>query len=143
MKVLWSIMTILAITNCVFLAGCNSSYRMPASSKVMPVIGKPLLMAQENTPLFAVGIPVSNSGPGTLKADIKIKGEPSEILSSQAGRLSGLSVGPEQGLLLFTICEVTRKRTKPIHIEIKWRNDSKNGVSSFTVPPEQTNIVSR
>jgi hypothetical protein len=56
-------------------------------------------------------------------------------------RTSGLGAG--KGTTVFTICEVTRKRTKPILIEVKWRHDSKSGISKFVVSPEQNNIVRR
>lgn len=145
MKVLWGLAVTFGTATCVFLSGCDSSRPAPSQSssstmvpqKTSPVIGNPQLGSQENSPYFSLEIPVNNPGPGTLKADIEIKGAPSEILDSY--HISGLTTG--KGTTVFTIAKVTRKRTKPIHVKIKWQHDLKSGVSNFTVRPEQTNVV--
>jgi hypothetical protein len=145
MKVVWATASSFTIVACLLTVGCSSSRHSPSQTRSTgtishkpappPVFGKPMIAGQENSPHLALMVSVTNRTTEKVKASIEIKGAPSEVLH----RVSGLGSG--QGTTVFTVCQITRNRTKPIVVKVKWRRGVDTGISNFTVSPKQSDII--
>ena len=112
------------------LLGCGS----PRSSipPDAPLLSRPVVVGEENTSNYSLMMRVSNSKPAKLKASVKVKGDPSEVLE----RNRSLGFGIPSGVSTWTVLsDVKQHRKKPIYIKIDWQSGSESGVERFVVKP--------